>query len=363
MRMLFGYQGKLTLLVLLSIQMLIFVLSSMNQLYVIHDLSMIFAIQSILSACLLTLFWLLMIPIFVQLNIPSVRLWLLYGILPLNIIHSILLHLNNSFIQHISLVAGILGSICALVGLGLISRAIMHGFKIRKHEQARITQLYQQYDALSTSRLVKSLQLQHQTIPIFPLQSPRGLTLIGLTAKAWHNSNDYPWSKTLEAQAGDIRQEFFSLIQTKNVILSSYTYPGVNRKGWEVFKLIENGLRNEINCKLCPLTSELLKQIPGYPYFRDAMFSVLLPGAKIKSHHDHSNIFLTCHLCLLTNSEAELQVAGECRQWTENKCTIFDTSFAHSAWNTGDSARVILLVDFFHPELSEVERQFFTPIH
>lgn len=35
---------------------------------------------------------------------------------------------------------------------------------------------------------------------------------------------------------------------------------------------------------------------------------------------------------------------------------VFDDSFLHHAWNNGEEPRVILLFDFFHPELEDSER-------
>ena len=36
---------------------------------------------------------------------------------------------------------------------------------------------------------------------------------------------------------------------------------------------------------------------------------------------------------------------------------IFDDSFEHDVWNEGDSARFVLIVDIWHPELTEEERR------
>jgi aspartate beta-hydroxylase len=88
------------------------------------------------------------------------------------------------------------------------------------------------------------------------------------------------------------------------------------------------------------------------------MFSVLEPGARIPPHRDSGNQLLTCHLGLIIPPHCGLRVGGETRLWAEGKCLIFDTSYEHEAWNSSDETRIVLLIDFWHPELSEVERQF-----
>jgi len=52
---------------------------------------------------------------------------------------------------------------------------------------------------------------------------------------------------------------------------------------------------------------------------------------------------------------AGMIVAGEARAWTEP--LVFDTSFVHSAYNDGDAPADYLHVDFFHPDLTAVERR------
>jgi aspartyl/asparaginyl beta-hydroxylase (cupin superfamily) len=41
--------------------------------------------------------------------------------------------------------------------------------------------------------------------------------------------------------------------------------------------------------------------------------------------------------------------------WQEGKCLVFDDSFEHEVWNKSDSERVVLLIQFWHPDLTEAE--------
>lgn len=39
---------------------------------------------------------------------------------------------------------------------------------------------------------------------------------------------------------------------------------------------------------------------------------------------------------------------------------VFDDSFEHEAWHDGEKTRVILIVDLWHPDLSDDEVKFLT---
>ena len=54
-----------------------------------------------------------------------------------------------------------------------------------------------------------------------------------------------------------------------------------------------------------------------------------------------------------------LTVTKEKKSWEERKCIFFDDSFHHSAQYSGgddDSPRVVLLIDLWHPDLTQKER-------
>lgn len=45
----------------------------------------------------------------------------------------------------------------------------------------------------------------------------------------------------------------------------------------------------------------------------------------------------------------------ETQTWKEGKLTTIDTSFQHSTGNPTDAERIVLILDFWHPELTEAE--------
>jgi hypothetical protein len=86
------------------------------------------------------------------------------------------------------------------------------------------------------------------------------------------------------------------------------------------------------------------------------LFSRLAAGASIPPHHGMINARLICHLPLIVPAGCGFRVGGEIRSWEPGKLLIFDDTIEHEAWNRGESERVIVIFDVWHPDLDERER-------
>jgi aspartate beta-hydroxylase len=184
----------------------------------------------------------------------------------------------------------------------------------------------------------------------------RGSVFPGLTSSPWHDTSKFEWVKDLEASTGVIRNEVMNIVRDRDGF-KQYHYPGVGTESWQSLVFYKGGRRLEENCERCPETVKRIEALPGAT-LREAMISLLEPEAYIKPHRDSGNQLLTCHLGLRIPPGCAIRVGGETRTWTEGRCLIFDTTFEHEAWNKSDEPRVVLLVDFWHPDLSQVERDF-----
>ena len=51
------------------------------------------------------------------------------------------------------------------------------------------------------------------------------------------------------------------------------------------------------------------------------------------------------------------RVHDETRHWQLGKCLWFDDSFEHEVWNQSDEARLVLICDMWHPDLSDDEQR------
>lgn len=51
-----------------------------------------------------------------------------------------------------------------------------------------------------------------------------------------------------------------------------------------------------------------------------------------------------------------------CRTWKEGEFIIIDDSFEHHVWHNGTEPRLILIVDVWHPDLTDAEKKNLHPI-
>ncbi len=186
--------------------------------------------------------------------------------------------------------------------------------------------------------------------------NPQGFTFAGLNSKPWHDPADFDWLPAFVDATEEILGEAETVLRAHSDRIEKYQYVGLDGDFWRSFKLATRHEEIPENLALCPMTSALLRSIPGYPSFRDAMFSILGPGGVIKSHRDVSNVFLTLHLPLIAPGNGYIEVGGIRREWRKGEPLIFDSSYNHQAANFSEETRVVLLVDFLHPDLTADER-------
>jgi beta-hydroxylase len=251
----------------------------------------------------------------------------------------------------------VLTALAACAGSALYVHRLLSNRRISKvHYEAagqKLDELRTRSGAQAVARIELSHALEFGNAVGNPLPGPQGYIVAGLTSKPWHDTSAFEWVRRLEQSYEDIRSELEEILAGK-APLSSYSYLG-QEQGWKAFRFVQGCRVNEDNCRRLPKTAEILKSVPHFPYFRDAMFSILKPGTILPPHRDFSNIYLTCHLGLMIPRGCGIRVGGQTRGWDDGKCIIFDSSYEHDAWNTSDAQRIVLLVDFLHPELTDIE--------
>uniref|UniRef100_A0A3Q2CVD3 Un-named hu7910 n=1 Tax=Cyprinodon variegatus TaxID=28743 RepID=A0A3Q2CVD3_CYPVA len=92
-------------------------------------------------------------------------------------------------------------------------------------------------------------------------------------------------------------------------------------------------------------------------------FSVMQPGTHVWPHTGPTNCRLRMHLGLVIPTPGEAPIGRPLTfTWEEGKVLIFDDSFEHEVWQEADSYRLIFIVDVWHPELTQYQRQTLSPI-
>ncbi len=187
----------------------------------------------------------------------------------------------------------------------------------------------------------------------------------GLRANAFWDvaadASNFPWAAELEAKAGIIIEEFEQkLLQTNTDDSSLFSgdsawQSNVMGTGWSAFRLQRLGVWNVENCAMFPKTYNLLRDLNIPLAVRGVCFARQTPGSGVAPHSDGRNFILTSHLGLKVPEGCWIKVGDEERSWKVGKLTTLDTSFEHSTGNPTDSDRHVLIIDFWHPDLTSAE--------
>ena len=78
----------------------------------------------------------------------------------------------------------------------------------------------------------------------------------------------------------------------------------------------------------------------------------------ITKHHGPTNKKLRLHLPLCGTDGSRLRVGSETRPVVAGQPFVFDDSFEHEAWHDGSETRITLIIDIWHPDLTDREVRF-----
>jgi aspartyl/asparaginyl beta-hydroxylase (cupin superfamily) len=177
-------------------------------------------------------------------------------------------------------------------------------------------------------------------------------TYPGLTRRPWHDAARFALARDLERAAPQIAAELRGLTDAFHAESEPISRIG----SWDVLMLYERGRRLAENCARCPITTRIVESHrivrgPGGLIY----FSRLAPGTRVAPHAGPTNLRLRLHLGLDIPPNCGLRVAAESRTWIPGRCIVFDDSFEHEVWNDSDRERTVLVVDLWHPDLSDDE--------
>jgi aspartyl/asparaginyl beta-hydroxylase (cupin superfamily) len=187
----------------------------------------------------------------------------------------------------------------------------------------------------------------------------------GLTSRPFWNATDepllFPWARDLEANANVILQEFEAKLilspdNDDSFASDSAWQNQVMGAGWSAIRLQRLGVWNAETCAQFPRSYDLLRSLQIPLAVRGVCFARQAPGSGVQPHSDGRNFILTSHLGLQIPPGCWIKSGEEQRGWEVGKLTTLDTSFSHSTGNPSDSARDVLIIDYWHPELTEAER-------
>jgi len=211
-----------------------------------------------------------------------------------------------------------------------------------------------------------------------PRQRPKFFYVPGLRTQPYFERELFPWHAELESHTDMIREELRGVLADPQGV---EPFLGTNDQGileeqkalrgdrgapqWNAFFFHRHGEVFEQNARRCPGTTEVLSSLPLVhirEHAPEVLFSVLTPGSHILPHHGVTNTRLVTHLPLIVPEDCAIRVGGEDHVWQEGRCVTFDDTFEHEAWNRSDKLRAVMLLDSWHPDLSEAEREAITEL-
>lgn len=173
----------------------------------------------------------------------------------------------------------------------------------------------------------------------------------------------FPMSKLLERNWREMQREALALLdgycdipQLHEMMESQSDITVTDAIPWRFLLLRAFGRDHAENQTLCPVTSQLIRSIPGVT---TAGISILDPGKHILAHRGPYRGMLRYHLGLVTPSDengeeqAILRVDDFYYRWREGEGILWDDTFEHEVWNHGSSPRIVLIVDIARPGIPQ----------
>ncbi|XP_032407830.1 aspartyl/asparaginyl beta-hydroxylase-like isoform X10 [Xiphophorus hellerii] len=190
----------------------------------------------------------------------------------------------------------------------------------------------------------------------------------GLKAQPWWTPQETGYAdlvRMLERNWKTIRDEALAVMdRSRGRFLPEEE--NLREKGeWGQYTLWQQGKRVGNACQGVPKTCALMERFPEATGCKRGQikFSVMQPGTHVWPHTGPTNCRLRMHLGLVIPAPGcRIRCTDQTREWEEGKVLIFDDSFEHEVWQEANSYRLIFIVDVWHPELSQYQRQTLSPI-
>jgi aspartyl/asparaginyl beta-hydroxylase (cupin superfamily) len=179
---------------------------------------------------------------------------------------------------------------------------------------------------------------------------------------AWFDPVRFPICAALEENFVEVKREVLAL-SPKTFYPDSEQIPRAGE--WTIFPLMVMARKNLANSSLLPITMEIAESHGAIPTLTGGTFvSRLKPGTIIASHRGPTNTRIRCHLGIqIPSGDCGIEVDGEQRTWQEGTCLMLNDHLEHSAWNRTGADRIVLVVDVWHPDLTDIEKTLLTGLH
>lgn len=204
------------------------------------------------------------------------------------------------------------------------------------------------------SRGIEKQKLSRQLFDHSTFMAPINMFMTGLSRlpakQAYFDTSTFPELQKLTDNWEVIREEALRL-QGHIKAAEVQNDAGFNtffKRGWKRFYLKWYSDSHPSARELCPITTQLLNEIPSV---KAAMFAELPAGSYLGKHRDPYAGSVRYHLGLSTPNDDRcfIEVDRERHSWRDGQAVIFDETYVHWAENKSDQTRIILFCDIERP--------------
>lgn len=178
-----------------------------------------------------------------------------------------------------------------------------------------------------------------------------------LQSKPVHIDRDHPWTQRVRAAWHEILAEM-DHVQAE---FARARYDSAdNPKEWNTYYFYLQGAAINEHLAACPRTAAILRTLPHNGLH--VCFSAIQPEGSLHPHTGPTNASLTAHLGLRHCAGAKLWVGEQVVEYRDGEVLVFDDSFVHWVENRGVAVRYTLMITFWHPSLTLLERLFLSRV-
>jgi aspartate beta-hydroxylase len=183
-----------------------------------------------------------------------------------------------------------------------------------------------------------------------------------LSSRPWYDRRSLPLARSLEAHFTEIKREVLAL-DPGSFQREAERIPRDGK--WDVVFFYERGRRHDEVCEKCPVATRVIESAGPMRTAGGLIYvSRMRAGTHIGAHRGPTNLRLRCHLGIsVPEGDCAIRVGEETRRWSEGECLIFSDYFEHEAWNHSGDDRIVLIVDLWHPALSQIEVDLLAGLH
>lgn len=178
--------------------------------------------------------------------------------------------------------------------------------------------------------------------------------LPGLEVRPFYDLDDFDWTDQARSRTPSLLEELKRL--GPRLVQHPESQALVTRGYWQAFFLWRGSRERTPEAPLAPSGLEVTRLAAGGGRAGNSYFSVLGPGTEIRPHTGEFNGRLRCHIGLSVPAGAWIDVGGERRRWQVGECLVFSDALPHHVVNDGLDERAVFAFDFWHPDLTAVER-------